>query len=368
MKLLILTQKVDINDGVLGFMHGWIAEFAKHCESVIVVCLYKGEYDLPANVKVLSLGKELRIKNYDLRIKNFFYRFFYLFHFYKYIWYERKNYDKVFVHMNPEYVVFGGLLWRAWGKRVSLWYVHKAVNLKLRLAEKLTDIIFTASAESFGLRSKKVEVMGHGIDLKQFLTKQPGLARKGDKFKIVYVGRISPIKNQELLMRAVHILVNEKNTTNIEVNFIGGAVYPSDKEYLSRLKNLARELKLEDKVIFAGSIPNREIAAVYKASDLSVNLCPTGGMDKAVLESWASGLPCLVFNKTFAKTLSGFPELLLEKDSAEILADKIKIIMEMDEGRKIVIGDFLRKEVTGKHSLQNLVPRVIGLMRKGEKI
>jgi len=58
MKLLIITQKVDMNDDVLGFMHGWINEFAKHCEKITVICLQKGEHELSDNVKVLSLGKE----------------------------------------------------------------------------------------------------------------------------------------------------------------------------------------------------------------------------------------------------------------------------------------------------------------------
>jgi hypothetical protein len=58
MKLLIITQKVDINDPILGFFHRWIEEFAKHCEKITVICLYKGTYNLPNNVKVLSLGKE----------------------------------------------------------------------------------------------------------------------------------------------------------------------------------------------------------------------------------------------------------------------------------------------------------------------
>ncbi len=58
MKLLIITQKVDMNDDVLGFMHGWVEEFSKNCEKVVVICLQKGEHDLTNNVKVLSLGKE----------------------------------------------------------------------------------------------------------------------------------------------------------------------------------------------------------------------------------------------------------------------------------------------------------------------
>src|SRR3989344_3937656 len=96
MKILIVTQKVDKNDPVLGFFHRWIEEFAKHYESLVVICLEKGEYHLPQNVKILSLGKEERISKVR-----------YIVHFYKYIWQERKNYDAVFVHMNQEYIILG---------------------------------------------------------------------------------------------------------------------------------------------------------------------------------------------------------------------------------------------------------------------
>ena len=58
MKLLIITQTVDINDQILGFFHRWVEEFAKHCEQITVICLEKGIHDLPQNVRVFSLGKE----------------------------------------------------------------------------------------------------------------------------------------------------------------------------------------------------------------------------------------------------------------------------------------------------------------------
>jgi len=57
LKLLIITQKLDERDSVLGFFVGWVRELAKHFPQIIVVCLEKGEYDLPANVRGLSLGK-----------------------------------------------------------------------------------------------------------------------------------------------------------------------------------------------------------------------------------------------------------------------------------------------------------------------
>ena len=63
-------------------------------------------------------------------------------------------------------------------KKTLLWYTHKAVNWKLKLAEKLVDKIFTASKESFRLPSKKVEITGHGIDLEKFKSQN---AAKGGK-------------------------------------------------------------------------------------------------------------------------------------------------------------------------------------------
>ena len=58
MRLLIYTQKVDKNDPVLGFFHQWIEEFAEHLDALEVVCLEKGEYTLPGNARVTSLGRE----------------------------------------------------------------------------------------------------------------------------------------------------------------------------------------------------------------------------------------------------------------------------------------------------------------------
>src|SRR6185312_9296857 len=157
MKLLIVTQKVDQNDSILGFFHRWIEEFAKHFSLVTVICLQEGEHHLPENVKVLSLGKASGTS-----------RLQYIFRFYKYIWNERKNYDVVFVHMNPEYIVLGGWFWKLWHKKVALWYVHRAVNTKLRIAEKFADVIFSSSKESFGIESSKVRFVGHGIDVEKF--------------------------------------------------------------------------------------------------------------------------------------------------------------------------------------------------------
>ena len=46
-KLLIITQKVDKNDQLLGFFIDWIIRFAQKFDKVTVLCLEKGEFILP---------------------------------------------------------------------------------------------------------------------------------------------------------------------------------------------------------------------------------------------------------------------------------------------------------------------------------
>ena len=57
MKLLILTQKVDANDDVLGFFVRWMDEFKKKVDKLSVICLEKGNGE-NENIPVYSLGKE----------------------------------------------------------------------------------------------------------------------------------------------------------------------------------------------------------------------------------------------------------------------------------------------------------------------
>lgn len=355
MKLLILTQKVDINDDVLGFFHGWIAEFAKNCEQVTVICLFKGDYDLPNNVKVLSLGKEefnqKSVKSKVYKVKS---QLIYLFRFYKYIWQERKNYDNVFVHMNQIYVILGGLFWRMWHKKIALWYTHKQVTCSLRIAEKLVDTIFTASKESFRLKTKKLKVMGHGIYTDIF---KPAENKKpNDKFKILTVGRISPIKDLKTIVKAIAELKDK----NIELEVVGKAGTEEQERYFEEVKNLVKERGIENKVKFIGSVPNRDVLKYYQEADLFVNASNTGSLDKAGLEAMSCGCLLLTSNDALVEIVKKFSDKLIfiHKDH-KILSGRIDEIMSLNFEKRVDIGLELRKVVDDNHNLSNLILKIL---------
>ncbi len=366
MRLLIITQKVNKNDDILGFFHGWILEFAKYYEKVTVICLEKGEYDLPENVKVLSLGKE---RNYEGRVghpvaersvagvsdtSRIISKLKYTLNFYKYIWQERKNYDKVFVHMNPIYVVLGGLFWRLRKNKIALWYTHRNVDLKLKIAEKLTNVIFSASPESFQMKTQKLKVVGHGVDAYKLNCKN----FVGEKeFDIVCVGRISPIKNQKILIEAVNILVNERNLKDLKLAIVGSGILEKDNTYFKEVEKFVEENNLQNNIIFVGSVSNEKISSYYCRSKISVNLCPTGGMDKVVLEAMSCEILSVAFNKTFESMLSNKGLILKNLDKNE-LAEKILKFLQIDESKRKNLGSQLRQIVVENHSLSGLITKI----------
>ncbi|QQG46189.1 MAG: glycosyltransferase family 4 protein [Candidatus Niyogibacteria bacterium] len=356
LKLLIITQKVDARDPILGFFHRWLEEFSKNVEKLTIICLEKGEYNLPSNVKVLSLGKKkLEIRNWKLEILH---RLIYLFRFYGHIWRERRSYDVVFVHMNPEYVILGWADWKIMGKKIALWYTHKAVNLKLRLAEKLADKIFTASRESFRLPSKKVEVVGHGIDTQKFTPSFDGVPGRmtgqfSNKLQIITAGRIAPVKNLETLIESFSILQNSK--IDFEAKIAGGPATKSDEVYFEKLKSLVRQKGLENNVFFVGPIPYPRIQDFYHSGDIFVNLSETGSLDKAVLEAMSSGLLVITSNEAFHDIL--FPQFFLENKTPEVLAERIK---KMSSENRPNLG--LRELVVKNYGLEVLIKKIIALL------
>ena len=335
--LLIITQKVDENDQLLGFFIDWIRRFSEKFEKVIILCLEKGEFKLPENVEVISLGKDRGAGKLKI-----------LFNFYSLLSTRRNDYDAVFVHMNPIWVVLGWPYWRLRGKKVFFWYTHKAITLKLRLAEKFANKVFTASKESFRLPSKKVIVTGHGIDADFFRpTNNPSFDRLR-LTKILSVGRIAPVKNYDTLIEAAKILADRG--VDFIITIVGEPALEEDKNYESTIRNKIKNLGLENNFNFVGKVINKDLPQYYQSHDLFIHLSKTGSLDKTLLEAMACGLTVLGSNDSARAILP--PELIFDGDNPGELAGKIQAAQNRDFGRK------LRPYVAENHNLKKLIDKI----------
>lgn len=280
MRLLIVTQAVDLSHPVLGFFHRWIEEFAKHFEHIHVIALQTGEYDLPKNVTVRSLGKE-KGANRLHRVLNLA----------SYLLNLHKNYDVVFVHMNPEYIVLAGWWWRLTGKKIGLWYNHTVGSVLLKIAQPFTNVVFHTSPYAYTARYKNAERMPAGIDTEVF---KP-LSDVNRRPKSVYFqGRIAPAKNVHILLEAFARLFI--NGLADQLTLVG----PEDAAYTKPLKERYAALIERGAVSFHGPVPNRDTPPLFVSHSLSINLTAAGNYDKTVLESLACGTPCIVASNAFS--------------------------------------------------------------------
>ncbi len=365
MRLLIITQAVDLEDPIMGFFHNWISEFSKRCEMVNVICLKKGEYNLPLNVKVLSLGKVASSATSRGGWKKIKSKSLYIFRFYKYIWQERGNYDAVFVHMNQEYVLLGGLFWKMAGKRVFIWRNHSMGSLLTKAAVFLSDKVFCTSPYSFTAKFKKTIIMPVGIDTNVFTESrimnpaQPNYSGRYElrKRKILFLSRMSPIKRPDLLVEALKI-VKEKNIDFI-CHFYGDAL-PKHKEYFDGIKNKVDKYGLNENIKFFKEVPNYKTPEIYNEHEIFVNLTPSGSFDKTILEASACGCIPIIVNKSLENNLE-FLDLILTDDSEKI-ADTIGFWLNASSEEIDKKSSALKMFVENNHSLEYLSDRLFKLI------
>lgn len=349
MRLLIVTQAVDAEDPVLGFFVRWLDEFAKHAGPIEVICLQEGKHALPATVHIHSLGKEKGGS-----------RATYVFNFYAYIWKLRKKYDAVFVHMNPEYIVLAGAFWRLWGKRITLWYTHKNVNLWLRIATLLADRIFTASTESFRLRTKKVVVMGHGIDLERHIPNR--VPADSGQVRLMTSGRITPSKRLDVIIRA--FLDLKRRAIPATLSIFGA---PSSSDDAIYKKRLSAELVAAGEIpedIFQGAIPHADLPGRRASIDYFLHASETGSLDKTVLDAAMSGVIPISSSEAYADFFEGFTSLLsYPKGDSAALADRIAALEALPPEKCDHIRTVLKDRVVQEHSLQRLIPAILRAVR-----
>ena len=347
--LLIVTQKVDEQDDLLGFFVDWIREFSLHFEKVFVITLAKGKYQLPNNVFVYSLGKESN-NSTIARIYNF----------YKYLFQLVPKSSSIFAHMSPIFVIASWPITKLYEKKIILWYLHRSVTWRLKLAGKLVYKIVTANRASIMLDSSKIVEVGHGINVDLFFNQTRNWS--ASIANIISVGRISPIKRLETLIKAMGLIAKIK--ADVRLKIIGRPVMPGDDTYLAKLKKLVSDLGIEKIVEFSGLIPFNLLPPIYQQADLSINLAPTGGIDKVVLESMAAGALVLTANRTFNKYFGEYSsKLIFEHDNPVDLTDKIKHLLYLPVVERQAISRQLVEAVSKHHLLRETILRLSSLIQ-----
>lgn len=350
LRLLLFNLMTDVDDPILGFTTHWINQLAPYCEYIHVITMNAGRLALADNVTVVSAGYECGYGKVR-RVLNF----------YGLLWnHLRENrYDACFAHMMPLFAGLGGPLLTLHGIPTTTWYTQPQNNWQVRLGLWMSRRVVSAVESSFPIPTSKLRALGHGIDTDFFAPDD--MQSKDDPPILLHVGRLTAIKNQHTLLKAAV----ELDATIVLIGDVPEA-YPTDyKDYLTQLVN---ELGITDQVVFAGNQPVDKVYDWYHRATLAVNLTKSGSFDKAPLESMACAVPTLVCNPAFDPLMGDYVDHLRFADTEDVigLREKLQTLLAMSPEQRNRIGEHLRQQVIEQHSFQQLMDKLVMVLKMGE--
>jgi glycosyltransferase involved in cell wall biosynthesis len=350
-KLLFLTQWLDPQDAVLGFVPRWVQGLAREVERLRVVALSVGDDSwLPPNVDVRTIGRAGRVGRF-LRYKRVLREAF------------ADGFDCVLAHMVPRYALVAAGPARRAGAPLFLWYTHKGVDRRLVRAERVVDAIFTASPESLRVETKKRVVTGHGIDLAHFplATQRPAKPPR-----LLAVGRLTPAKDPLTLFAALAILVSRGY--DLTLDWAGGGLAEGDRAFERTVREELELGGLTERVVLHGDVPYRDVPALYARASVLCSTSLTGSVDKVVLEAMACGRPVVTCNESFAPILAELGPraawLAFPPGDAGALADRIEHLLRLRDHERVELGERLRAIVQRDHEVDRLMSRLVAAMAR----
>ncbi len=270
---------------------------------------------------------------------------------------------------------YGGLASRLAGVKNIFWChallrngerpQNPIIRLALRLPADLVLANSHATREAlqdyFGQR-KHVAVLQPSVDLLPFLNASDGdrvrfeleLAREAPV--VTNVGRLQVWKGQEVFLKAASLVSQRVPKARFLV--VGSPTFPKEQAYENGLRQLARDLGLDGKVVFTGH--RDDIPSLMAASDLLVHTSTEPEPFGIVLvEAMAAGKPVIATRgggpeEIVADGLTGF---LIQPGDPRILAERMATLLS-DASLRSRMGQEGRRRVLECFSAERMVDRL----------
>lgn len=234
--------------------------------------------------------------------------------------------------------------------------IHKLTLLFERLSIRSADMVITTSealkkiaVERAGQPASNVHLVRSGPDLAKMrrIAPDPALRRGAGKV-VVYIGIMGSQDGVDILLNAAHEAIHRRGRGDLRFLLVG------DGPEYDKLKALARELKVDDRVTFTGFLRGDKLLAALSSADIGVCPDPWNAFNdkltmNKVLEYMAMELPTVMFDLSEGRAIAeeaavyapgGDDPKALAKAMLDLLDDPARIKRMAEYGRKRVEGHF----------------------------
>ena len=162
----------------------------------------------------------------------------------------------------------------------ALQYYHNAHHVIVH-----TQVQKNSLKKQDGFKNITIEVMPLGVDTALFKPK----LNTYNNMQLLYVGRISRLKQIEKTIESLNYIVNVK-MENVQLHIIGPS---SDLSYLNELKLLVSKFDLDNHVTFVGSLKQEELIPYYQNASLLLLPSKHESFGMVMVEAMACGTPVI---------------------------------------------------------------------------
>ncbi len=223
-----------------------------------------------------------------------------------------------------------------WGQGSDVYLPDRITNLTSKTIIKNADTTIALTRDMKRamqtICDREISVIPNGIELKEYMPSPPVVMREGPDKRILFVGRLHPVKGVRYLLQAMQLVHEEMPDAKL--------ILVGDGKERENLESLTDHLGIRECVEFAGKIPHERIQDYLYHADIFVLPSLSESFGIVNLEAMACGLPIV------ATRVGGLPDIidegingyLVEAKKPDEIADRILILLQNDAIRKEISG------------------------------
>ncbi len=218
------------------------------------------------------------------------------------------------------------------GSLLSRW---ASIELQIHVLKRVDRIIAVSSFlrerlhTTFGIASEKIDVVHPGVDTEKFspsldpLPLRIKLRLTGSRRVIVCPARVTPLKSQIDLIRALPKLVSKHNVC---VLFVGEI---TDPLYHNLLLHEAAKLGVTNSIYFTGTVSGNDFPLYYRLADVVVLPSEAEGLPSSLLEAMSCGCAIVASDIPACRevAVTGREIKFFELHQTDRLADEVSFIL-----------------------------------------
>lgn len=236
-----------------------------------------------------------------------------------------------------------------------LWYAHKSNSPYLRFAYPFLSGVITSTSGSCPIKSRKVSLIGQGVDETIFLRQDFLIYSPKQKLRAISIGRIDPSKRIEEIIE--NTVVGKFSNSFDSLTLIGSSSL-ENKSYEQSLIDSYAAYTSRGLISFEGKVKRDELPNCMDRSDVFVHAF-FGSLDKTLVEATLYGLPVITSNMEYLKEFGSWTP---NWKSGTTLSHQVESFLALSS--EDVRSEVIRRQKVAiqKHSLSGWIERLMILL------